>query len=154
MNSHLYINWKYAVQRYVFIYFNDLARCLVLCIINVRILYHFGIQLFQVRLSTSKGEKSNTSANGSWESVTNECIFKAVPSSLSRSYLTFTLVFDFYALLVDNLNWNGCIRVSIHTDVWQICIDSVIGQYSICRPFYVNPYSKYLYVRFVICAGF
>ena len=30
------------------------------------------IQLFQLRLSTSKAEKSNTSAKGCWESLTNE----------------------------------------------------------------------------------
>jgi hypothetical protein len=42
------------------------------------------------------------------------------------------------------------VRVSIHTDVWQICIDSVIR--IVCR-FYVNPDSKYLHVGFVICAG-
>ena len=29
------------------------------------------IQLFQLRLSTSKAEKSNTSAKGCWESLTN-----------------------------------------------------------------------------------
>ena len=40
--------------------------------------------------------------------------------------------------------------ISIHTDVWQICIDSVIG--IVCR-FYVNPDSKYLHVRFVIFSG-
>ena len=43
------------------------------------------IQLFQLRLSTSKAEKSNTSAKGCRESLTNECIFKEIPSSLSRS---------------------------------------------------------------------
>jgi hypothetical protein len=71
---------------YVFIYFNDLARCLVLCIINVCILYHFYF----------------------------------------------------------------CVRVSSHTDISQICIDSVIG--IVCR-FYVSLDSKYLHVRYVICAG-
>jgi ABC-type Fe3+ transport system permease subunit len=48
------------------------------------IIYHFSttlysidyswkpcIQLFQLRLSTSKAEKSNTSAKGCWESLTN-----------------------------------------------------------------------------------
>jgi hypothetical protein len=41
------------------------------------------------RLSTSKAEKSNTSAKGCWESLTNWWIF--------------------IALLGDNLNWNSCI---------------------------------------------
>jgi hypothetical protein len=64
-----------------------------------------GIQLFQLRLSTSKAEKSNTSAKGCWESLTNQWIFKAIPMQQP-----FALVFDFSALLVDNLNWNSCIR--------------------------------------------
>ena len=32
---------------------------------------NYRIQLFQLRLSTSKAEKSNTSAKGCWESLTN-----------------------------------------------------------------------------------
>jgi hypothetical protein len=48
-----------------------------------------GIQLFQLRLSPSKAEKSNTSAKECWESLIKQ---------------PFALVFDFPALLVDNLN--------------------------------------------------
>ena len=51
------------------------------------------IQLFQLRLSTSKAEKSNTSAKGCWESLINSFI------SVSDSQQPFALVFDFSALL-------------------------------------------------------
>ena len=36
-----------------------------------RFAYTVHIQLFQLRLSTSEAEKSNTSAKGCWESLTN-----------------------------------------------------------------------------------
>jgi hypothetical protein len=39
-------------------------------------------------------------------------IFKAIPSSLSRSYLTFPL-----CLYMDNLNWNSCI--SLTQNAWS-----------------------------------
>jgi hypothetical protein len=74
----------------------------------IYMLFSRGIQLFQLRLSTSKAEKSNTSAKGCRESLWKFINLLAIPSSLSRSYLTFPLVFDFSALLVDNLNWNSC----------------------------------------------
>jgi hypothetical protein len=68
---------------------------------NFRYIY---IQLFQLRLSTSNVEKSNTSAKGCWESLTNEWIFKAIPSSLSRSNSTFTLC-----------SWTTLIEIAVYT---------------------------------------
>ena len=38
---------------------------------NENVTREFDIQLFQLRLSTSEVEKSNTSAKGCWESLTN-----------------------------------------------------------------------------------
>jgi hypothetical protein len=49
------------------------------------------IQLFQLRLSTSKAEKSNTSAKGCWESLWKFVNLLTIPSSLSRLYSTFPL---------------------------------------------------------------
>jgi hypothetical protein len=49
------------------------------------------IQLFQLRLSTSKAEKSNTSAKGWWEPLWKFINLLVIPSSLSRSYSTFPL---------------------------------------------------------------
>jgi hypothetical protein len=54
-------------------------------------LRYFCIQLFQLRLSTSKAEKSNTSAKGCWESLWKFINLLTIPSSLSRSYSTFPL---------------------------------------------------------------
>ena len=54
------------------------------------------IQLFQLRLSPSKAEKSNTSAKGLL-GIAKKLIV-AIPSK------PFALVFDFSALLADNLN--------------------------------------------------
>jgi hypothetical protein len=56
------------------------------------------IQLFQLRLSLSKAEKWNTSAKGLLGIVKKFINFFAIPSK------PFTLVFDFSALLGDNLN--------------------------------------------------
>jgi hypothetical protein len=64
---------------------------------------------FQLRLSPSKAEKSNTSAKGLLGIAEKLIIFLAI---LSLSYSTFlaipskpfALVFDFSALLGDNLN--------------------------------------------------
>jgi hypothetical protein len=132
----------------VFIYFDDLARCLVLFIINVRILsYHvIGIPrlnsyrcwtnlhwfchwytaILIIRLSPEQSGKVEYKRERLL-GIANEFIYLlAIPSSLSRSYSTFPLCSG------DNLNWNSCILV---------------------YRFYVNPDSKYLHVRFVICAG-
>jgi hypothetical protein len=49
------------------------------------------VQLFQLRLSTSKAEKLNTSVKGSWELLWKFINLLAIPSSLSRSYSTFPL---------------------------------------------------------------
>jgi hypothetical protein len=49
------------------------------------------LQLFQLRLSTSKAEKSNTSAKGCWESLWKCINLLTIPSGLSRSYSTFPL---------------------------------------------------------------
>jgi hypothetical protein len=54
-------------------------------------LYLQYIQLFQLRLSTRKAEKSNTSAKGCWESLWEFINLLAIPSSLSRSCSTFQL---------------------------------------------------------------
>ena len=51
----------------------------------------YSIQLFQLRLPTSKAEKSNTSAKGCWESLCKFINLLAIPSSLSRSYSIFPL---------------------------------------------------------------
>ena len=56
------------------------------------------IQLFQLRLSPSKAEKSNTSAKGLLGIANKLMNFLAIPSK------SFALVFDFSALLGDNLN--------------------------------------------------
>ena len=50
-----------------------------------------GIQLFQLRLSPSKAEKSNTSAKGLLGIAKKLMIFLAIPSNLSCSYSTFPL---------------------------------------------------------------
>jgi hypothetical protein len=49
------------------------------------------IQLFQLRLSTSKAGKSNTSAKGLLGIANKLMNFFAIPSSLSRSYSIFPL---------------------------------------------------------------
>jgi urate oxidase len=49
------------------------------------------IQLFQLRLSTRKAEKSNTSAKNCWEPLWKFINLLVIPSSLSRSYSTFPL---------------------------------------------------------------
>ena len=59
------------------------------------------IQLFQFRLSPSKVEKSNTSAKGLLG------ITKKNHEFVCDSQQPFALVFDFSALLGDNLNWNN-----------------------------------------------
>jgi hypothetical protein len=56
------------------------------------------VQLFQLRLSPSKAEKSNTSAKGLLGIAKILMNFLAIPSK------PFALVFDFSALLGDNLN--------------------------------------------------
>ena len=56
------------------------------------------IQLFQLKLSPSKAEKSNTSAKGLLRIAKRLMILLAIPSK------PFALVFDFSALLGDNLN--------------------------------------------------
>jgi hypothetical protein len=55
------------------------------------LMYSWYIHLFQLRLSTSKAEKSNTSAKGCWEPLWKFINLLAIPSSLSRSYSTFPL---------------------------------------------------------------
>jgi lipopolysaccharide assembly outer membrane protein LptD (OstA) len=60
------------------------------------------IQLFQLRLYTSEAEKSNTSAKGCWD--LNLGIANKLMNFQSDSQKPFVLVFDFSALLVDNLN--------------------------------------------------
>jgi hypothetical protein len=64
--------------------------------------------VFQLRLSTSKAEKSNTGAKGCWEPL-----WKFISLLAIHSQQPFALVFDFSALLVDNLNWNSCILTCI-----------------------------------------
>jgi hypothetical protein len=66
--------------------------------------FHPCIQLFQLRLSTSKAEKSNTSAKGCWESLWKFIKFLAIPSSLSRSYSTFPLC-----------SWTTLIEIAVYT---------------------------------------
>jgi hypothetical protein len=55
-------------------------------------------KLFQLRLSPSKAEKSNTSVKGLLEIGNKIVHFLVIPSK------PFALVFDFSALLGDNLN--------------------------------------------------
>ena len=70
------------------------------------------IQLFQLRLSTSEAEKSNTSAKGCWESLWKFINLLAIPSSLSRSYSTFPLCSE------DNL-----IEIAVYRSVdWGVVI--------------------------------
>jgi hypothetical protein len=65
------------------------------------------IQLFQLRLSPSKAEKSNTSAKDCWESLINSVNFLALLSSLSRSYSTFPLCSG--TTLIEIAVWDGWI---------------------------------------------
>jgi hypothetical protein len=58
---------------------------------NACVTYTLYIQLFQLRLSMSKAEKSNTSAKGCRELLWKFINLLAIPSSLSRSYSTFPL---------------------------------------------------------------
>ena len=64
----------------------------------IRYGHRLSIQLFQLRLSPSKVEKSNTSAKGLLGIAKKLMNFLAIPSK------PFALVFDFSALLGDNLN--------------------------------------------------
>jgi hypothetical protein len=68
------------ISYFCFVY---LLYKLIMCI--------FDIQLFQLRLSTSKAEKSNMSAKGCRESLWKFINLLTIPSSLSRSYSTFPL---------------------------------------------------------------
>jgi hypothetical protein len=70
------------------------------------------IQLFQLRLSPSKAEKSNTSAKGCWESLWKFINLLAIPSSLSRSYSTFplcpgTTLIEIAVYFKYGKGWNG-----------------------------------------------
>jgi hypothetical protein len=67
------------------------------------------IQLFQLRLSTSKAEKSNTSAKGCWEPLWKCINLLAIPSSLSRSYSTFPLC-----------SWTTLIEIAVYNLVVRI----------------------------------
>ena len=60
--------------------------------------HHLSIQLFQLWLSPSKAEKSNTSAKSLLGIAKKLMNFLTIPSK------PFALVFDFSALLRDNLN--------------------------------------------------
>jgi hypothetical protein len=61
------------------------------------------IQLFQLRLSTSKAEKSNTSGKVEYERERLLGIVNKLMNFQSGSQQPFALVFEFSALLVDNL---------------------------------------------------
>jgi hypothetical protein len=63
------------------------------------------MQLLQLRSSTSKAEKSNTSAKGCWEPLWKFINLLAIPSSLSRSYSTFPLC-----------SWTTLIEIAVYTE--------------------------------------
>ena len=72
--------------------------------------FGIAIQLFQLRLSTSKAEKSNTSAKGCWESLWKFINLLAIPNSLSRSYSTFP-----------PCSWTTLIEIAVYSDTEQFC---------------------------------
>jgi hypothetical protein len=86
------------------------------------------IQLFQLGLSTSKAEKSNTSAKGCCMGIV---IWKFI-NLLCDSQQPFALVFDFSALLVDNLYWNSCI-LCLCKHLYAICTPGTELVHRTCR---------------------
>jgi hypothetical protein len=97
-------------------------------VVNDNVYYY--IQLFQLRLSTSKAEKSNTSAKGCWEPLWKFINLLAIPSSLSRSYSTFPLCC--HKILLFSSIWNLSDQLSLFgIKTWSILLVKKVLWWSI-----------------------
>jgi hypothetical protein len=99
------------------------------------------IQMFQLRLSPSKAEKSNTSAEGFWESLKNSLIFR-------DSQQAFALVFEFSTFLGDDLNWNRC----MHGWTYRNSIKDVQRKPSLTSHW--NAYYEIVYAYMLSCSEY